>query len=90
MMVYDRGANEEPGINGGLMRRQTLIDGESVIAYVWSVEVSSIDDTAELVTGNGGEIVVPKMPIPGVGWLFYAKDPEGKIFGVTETDPEAR
>ena len=38
---------------------------------------------------NGGAIVVPKMPIPGVGRLVYAKDTEGNIFGVHPEDPVA-
>jgi predicted enzyme related to lactoylglutathione lyase len=29
------------------------------------------------------------MPIPGVGWLAYGKDPEGNIFGVMEADSAA-
>lgn len=27
--------------------------------------------------------------IPGVGWLAYAKDPEGTIFGMMQSDPSA-
>ena len=38
---------------------------------------------------NGGTVVVPKMPIPGVGWLVYAKDTEGNIFGVHQEDTSA-
>jgi hypothetical protein len=32
---------------------------------------------------------VPKMPVPGVGWLAYAKDPDGNIFGMMQTDASA-
>jgi predicted enzyme related to lactoylglutathione lyase len=39
---------------------------------------------------NGGTIVVPKMPIPGVGWLAYARDTEGSIFGIHQADPTAK
>ena len=38
----------------------------------------------------GGLCVVPKMPIPGVGWLAYFKDPEGHIFGVMQADATAK
>ena len=37
----------------------------------------------------GGAIAVPKMPIPGVGWLAYGKDTEGNIFGIMQSDPTA-
>ena len=41
-------------------------------------------------TSLGAVIAVPKMPIPGVGWLAYAKDPEGNIFGMMQPDPAAK
>jgi predicted enzyme related to lactoylglutathione lyase len=30
------------------------------------------------------------MPIPGVGWLAYAKDTEGNLFGLMQPDPATR
>jgi uncharacterized protein len=30
------------------------------------------------------------MAIPGVGWLAYAKDTEGNIFGFMQSDPAAK
>lgn len=42
------------------------------------------------IEAHGGTIVVPKMPIPGVGWLAYAKDTEGSIFGIHQADPTAQ
>jgi predicted enzyme related to lactoylglutathione lyase len=29
------------------------------------------------------------MPIPGVGWLAYIKDPDGNIIGLMQPDPKA-
>ena len=83
------GADEEKGINGGLIRRNGAIYGESVIAYVCSIEVQRIDDYIANVTADGGSIAVPKMPIPGIGWLAYGKDTEGNIFGMMEPDETA-
>jgi predicted enzyme related to lactoylglutathione lyase len=34
-------------------------------------------------------MAVPKMPIPGIGWLAYVKDTEGNLVGVMENDPSA-
>ena len=39
---------------------------------------------------RGGTIALPKMPIPGIGWLAYAKDTEGNLFGLMQADPAAR
>jgi uncharacterized protein len=84
------GPDTQPGINGGLIKRQGVIDGTAVIAYVCTVDVASVDTTAQKVAVLGGTVVVPKMPIPGIGWLAYAKDTEGNIFGFMQSDPAAK
>jgi uncharacterized protein len=84
------GPDDQPGINGGLVPRQGEIDGQAVIAYVCTVDVSDVDSYANTATSNGGQIVVPKMPVPGVGWLVYCKDTEGNIFGLMQADPNAK
>jgi len=84
------GPEDKPGINGGLIKRRGEIDGQAVLAFVCTIAVVSVDDTAKLVVSSGGEIVVPKMPIPGVGWLIYCKDTEGNIFGIHQEDPNAK
>ena len=84
------GPDDQPGINGGLVHRRGKIDGEAVIAYVCTVDVPEIDTTQATVEKNGGTIVVPKMAVPGVGWLVYFKDTEGNIFGAMQNDPNAK
>jgi len=83
------GPDNQPGINGGLIQRRGEIDGQAVIAYVCTVDVASVDDSAATAEKNGGQIVVPKMPVPGVGWLVYCKDTEGNIFGMMQADSNA-
>jgi predicted enzyme related to lactoylglutathione lyase len=82
----------ERGIDGGLMKRQgdSPVKGQEVNSYVCTVEVNSVDESVIDVESNGGKIVVPKMPIPGVGWLAYCNDTEGNIFGIMHNDPEAK
>src|SRR5438067_34709 len=76
------GDDSAPGINGGLLPRRGAIDGQSVIAYVCTVDVPSVDEYTAKIEAGGGQIALPKMPIPGVGWLAYGKDTEGNIFGI--------
>jgi predicted enzyme related to lactoylglutathione lyase len=83
------GDDSEPGINGGMVPRRGEIDGTSVIAYVCTVKVDDVAAYEAKVLAAGGTIALPKMPIPGVGWLFYAKDTEGNIFGLMQDDPGA-
>jgi len=75
------GKAPEPGIDGAILKRMGPINGDAVIAYVCTVDVPSVDDAIAKITSHGGTIVLPKMPVPGVGWLVYAKDTEGNIFG---------
>lgn len=88
--VVVTGADDQPGINGGLMKRQGEIDGQAVIAYVCTIDVASVDESVKTIEANGGQVVVPKMAIPGLGWLVYAKDTEGNIFGIMHSDESAK
>jgi predicted enzyme related to lactoylglutathione lyase len=88
--VIKTGPDSQAGINGGMIRRRGAIDGTAVIAYVCTIEVTSLDATMAKAGSTGGTLVVPKMPIPGLGWLAYAKDTEGNIFGVMQPDPNAK
>jgi predicted enzyme related to lactoylglutathione lyase len=83
------GKPPEPGIDGAILQRQGPINGDAVIAYVCTVDVASVDDTIAKITSLGGTIALPKMPVPGIGWLAYAKDIEGNIFGVMQSDHNA-
>ncbi len=83
------GPDDQPGINGGLLPRRGEIDGQAVIAYVCTVDVDSVDGSVEKALELGGQIALPKMAIPGVGWLAYVKDTEGNIFGMMQNDPAA-
>jgi len=83
------GSGSEPGIDGAILRRMQPINGDSVIAYVCTVDVPSVDNAAANITAQGGTIVLPKMAVPHLGWLAYAKDSEGNIFGILQSDPSA-
>ena len=86
--VIKTGPDSEPGINGGMVRRRGPIDGQAVIAYVCTAAVADLDAQLEKLTALGGQLALPKMPIPGVGWLAYGKDTEGNIFGMMQHDPQ--
>lgn len=83
------GSSSEPGIDGAILRRMQPINGDSVIAYVCTVDVPSVDNATAKITAQGGTIVLPKMAVPHIGWLAYAKDSEGNIFGIMQSDPSA-
>ena len=77
------GCDDEPGIDGGLMRRP---EG----GVVNTIGVESVDDYVAKVEAHGGSVAVPKMPVLGVGWLAYCKDTEGNTFGLMQADLAAK
>jgi uncharacterized protein len=82
------GNQSEPGINGGLMKRRP--GAEDFTATYNTIDVPNLDEYMAKATASGGTIVVPKMPVPGVGWLAYCKDTEGTIFGMMQPDQSAK
>jgi len=90
--VISTGKKEEPGINGGLLKRMgpPPADGQPVNAYACTVDVPNLDDMMGKVGKHGGTIAVPKMAVPGIGWLAYGKDTEGNIFGMMQADTKAK
>ncbi|HEY0061574.1 MAG TPA: VOC family protein [Telluria sp.] len=85
------GPDDQPGINGGLMPRRGDVPQAlaAVNAFVITVDVDDIDASVERGKANGGTIALPKMPVPGIGWLAYLKDPDGNIFGMMQADTAA-
>jgi len=78
------GPKEQPGIDGGIMRR------ENPQAHTENtIDVPSVDEFAKKVTEGGGKVVVPKMAVPGVGYMAYCMDTEGNVFGIMHEDSSA-
>jgi predicted enzyme related to lactoylglutathione lyase len=78
------GPEGEPGINGGILPKR-----DPQQPCVNTVGVANVDEAIATVTANGGSVGLPKMAIPGVGWLAYCKDPEGNLFGMMQADANA-
>jgi uncharacterized protein len=89
--LIETGPVDQPGINGGMIKRPS--DAPSpradVNAYVCTVQVDSLDETLAKSEAMGCVLALPKMPVPGVGWLAYIKDLDGNILGIHQPDPNA-
>ena len=77
--------SEEPGINGGLSKR---MPGQ--MGIVNTIDVSSIDKFLKKIIEKGGQLIVPKMPIPKIGWFAQCMDTELNVFGIIEKDVKAK
>jgi predicted enzyme related to lactoylglutathione lyase len=68
----------QPGINGGLMKRN--MPGQPFANYVG---VKSIDEFLSKVTANGGSVIMPRQEIaPGMGSIAVFKDTEENMMGL--------
>ena len=85
------GGEGEPGIDGGLLRRRGSAPefGAPVNAFMCTIGVDDVEAYASTAVEHGGEIVVPRMAVSGVGYTMYCKDTEGNIFGLFQDDPTA-
>jgi len=79
------GDDKDSGINGGLARPR---EGQNP-GTLNTIAVPSLDETIKKIEQRGGKICVPKMAIPKMGWLAYAEDPAGNVFGIMEPDTNA-
>ena len=77
------GPDGQMGINGGICDRQ------GQVGHVNTIDVPSVDVFAERILAGGGKVVMPKQPIPGIGFLAYCQDTEGYTFGIMEFDRAA-
>ena len=75
-----------PGIDGGMMQRRgpPPQGGEPLGSWVCTVDVDDVDASIAKADASGGSLGLPKMAIPGVGWLAYVKDSEGNILGMMQ------
>lgn len=55
-----------------------------------TVHVEDLEATSRVAVAAGGEILVSRIPLPGVGWLIYLADTEGNLVGIMQDDPQAR
>jgi hypothetical protein len=78
------GDRAEPGIDGAMTRR--LLPGATTVN---TIDVDDLNHAMAAVIEAGGQIVSPRTMLPGVGFMCYAQDPEGNLFGMMESSEEA-
>lgn len=83
--MISTGQSPEPGIDGGLLQRR-----DPAQPCVNTVGVENLDQTIATILASGGSLALPRMGVPGVGWLAYCKDTEGCMIGLMQNDPNAK
>jgi predicted enzyme related to lactoylglutathione lyase len=60
--------------------------GQAIVNYI---QVESVDDHVAQVQELGGQVLLPKSPVPGMGWFAQFLDTEGNCFAVWQSDESA-
>lgn len=86
------GDENEPGINGALMQRQSAPPeaNQALNGFACTMGVEDYEATESKILDNGGKIALPKYALPGMAWQGYYHDPEGNIFGIHQPDKNAK
>ena len=79
------GEPNEPGIDGGLSKRERIGDWTTPF-----INVPSIDQYIDKIESNGGKIIQPKTSIPSIGYTLFVKDTESNTIGLFEENKEAK
>jgi len=79
-----QGHPTEQGVNGGLMKR--MMPEQQITNYI---SVSNVDEYVAKATSLGATIIVPKMPVPGMGWFAQFTDPSGNVLAIWQEDNAA-
>ncbi len=77
-------------MRASLQQRRDLVEGMPLNGMECTFAVENARETAAAVEAHGGEIVMPLCTLPGIGHLFFFKDPEGNVAGAMEYDATAK
>lgn len=86
------GSEDEPGINGALMQRQSPppAPNQPLNGFACTMGVENYDATEAKILEQGGVVALPKYALPGMAWQGYYKDTEGNILGIYQPDANAK
>jgi len=82
-----------PGIDGAILGRPGGANAEvggPVMGSVITMGVADFDEVAEKILAAGGTVALPKYALPGMAWQGYFHDTENNVFGIHQSDPEAK
>ena len=72
----------EPG--GGMMKR--VMPEQGITNYIG---VENLDEFAQKAQSLGATVLVPKTPVPAMGWWTQLRDTEGNVFALWQVDENA-
>ncbi len=77
--------NGKDAVKGGMVKRE--FPEHSVTNYI---DVPSVDEYVIKIKNLGGEVIMPKTAVAGMGYFAVCLDTEKNSFGIWETDTSAK
>ncbi|MBA3977959.1 MAG: VOC family protein [Nitrosopumilus sp.] len=78
-MFETRDDEGNPGLGGGMMKRQS--PQHTITNYI---TVSSVDEYASKIEQSGGMVMMPKTKVTEMGFIAVCLDSENNMFGIFE------
>jgi predicted enzyme related to lactoylglutathione lyase len=73
-------------VNGGMMKRMKA-EQQGILNYV---DVKSVEESSTKAQHLGGKVIMPKMAVPGMGYMAVCLDTENNTFGLWQSDTSAK
>lgn len=86
LVITTTDQNGNKSLSGGMMKRQNP-QQQGITNYI---DVNSVDEYSTKIEKLGGKVIVPKMPVAGMGYFAVCLDTENNRFGIWETDSTAK
>lgn len=83
-LIETTGIDGKPAMGGGMGKRGS--PDQRMMNYIG---IPDIDEHASRVKQLGGLVIMPKMTVPGFGYLAICTDTEGNPFGLWQDEPGA-
>lgn len=83
------GPDDAPGVKGAMQQRRELIPDRPTVGFEATFEVDDLAAATDAVLTAGGEVIMDRFTISGVGHLMFFKDPSGNAVGLMEYQPDA-
>jgi len=84
------GTEVDRHVRGAIQRRAEPLDGRGMRGFECSMAVASVDAISRLAEEHGGTVILPRSPIPGIGWVVKLRDTEGNEIAAVEYQRQGR
>jgi uncharacterized protein len=86
-MITTTGDEGKEALRGGMKTTRQSPQQQGITNYF---DVKSVQESSAKLEQLGGKVIMPKSPVPGMGYMAVCKDSENNGFGIFEADQTAK